>query len=91
MRTYIFGTLLLLSACAPLSPSIPKSQVCSRQSQYQSRYDSVIVNEDTWNSVLEKMVKQPISSDGDTQVYQDCGVTMTFEFNGNVLVSKRME
>lgn len=88
MKTYTFGTLfLLLTACAPLAPSMPKSDLC----RIQSHYDLIVVNQDSWSDVQTKMVVQPISSDGDTLVYKECGRTMTFEFSGNVLISKQIE
>jgi len=80
--------LFFLSSCAPISPSVPKSKLCDVPSEYQSRYNSVIIG-DSWNDVQYKMGEAP-EVNGDVQTYTHCK-KLVFTFNVSVLATKEIK
>jgi len=90
MNRLLILCLICLTGCGPLTPSIPKSGLCSIPSEYMSRYNSVQEHIDSWTEVQTIMGEAPTSIEGDTQTYVHCKA-MSFTFSGSVLVSKRIE
>lgn len=80
--------VLFICGCAPISPSIPKSQLCEVPSEYMSRYNSVKIG-DSWNGVQYTMQETPTVS-GDVQTYKHCK-TLTFTFTGSSLITKEIK